>query len=480
MNSLSKTIQQFEIQSQSVYFACILCMQCVLCLFNSYLNVDHLSLILLIVTLVWFWVFRRIILLKYFYLILITVWNILAVFVLENWEVYVPNLRIYSFHTGSLPILVFGFLCFLMALNYFDSRHGRTNLDEKKKKLSHSEKRVLEVGNTCLYIIVIVAVVFGALFGYYATGATSRYDFNESSESLVINAAYYLQYLIPIVSIFALYKNSSKILWCFAGLFLLYLVLVGNRFGALILTLYFCIISYYLPRNDENRSSEKATKQGMIILIFFAVVLALYSIVQFTYEKGNLSEALVQFFDRIFTGQGDVWWGIYANYADTGPHFDEIADELQGLMPLPVSQLQYDFAIYKMMNLIVPLNVLEVYSNLSVRLTTSTDASLLYYFGPAGVVLGKVVMAWCFSKIVNGIGKACINAKPIDAVVLTFLLGYLIRVYSMSEFYLIAALPTCVCYLTLLILYCIRNAKHMKKSITSQYVRGIYVIRERN
>ena len=168
----------------------------------------------------------------------------------------------------------------------------------------------------------------------------------------------------------------------------------------------------------------------------------------------------------ILSGQGDVWWGVYSIAVEEGPHIGEFADEFKGIEASGLSQLDYNFAVYKMMALIAPQDVLEGYATYSIRFTSSTDASLLYYFGPLGMLVGKVLYAWVAVILINAIIKACLRSDLLSSVIYAMLFSFASRVFSMSEFYLIISTTALVCYVVLLALYCYRES--FEKRLTAK------------
>lgn len=425
---------------------------------SSTVNVDVFLLLITVVYLVWLLIYKRELLIKYFYWIFIVIWNLIDVFVLENSLIYLPNLHTYSYHTGSFFIRVAGFLVFLTFLMLFDSRHGiKSNSNSSLMKASFASKRLIMLVTLFSYGMLFVAFIDGARNGYFATEAGSRYEYSMNADSL--SRIYYplLRLTIPIVAIASQRWRRPSILICYITIFLGYLILTGNRFGALMVVISLAFISYLFPNARSSEEIRSLSKKVLLALGACLVALLVYSLIQGIYERGSISRATENLFDRILTGQGDVWWGVYARDPSGVLHLDEIGDELQAFRQSDFSQVEYKFGIYKMMRLVAPDSVLQAYASIGVRFTASTEASVYYYFGFFGLIMYQIGAAWLVSKITNELICACRDQNIFSIICLGFLFNYLLGVVGMSEFYKLLTAPALVCYVVLIFMRLVKQ-----------------------
>jgi len=208
-------------------------------------------------------------------------------------------------------------------------------------------------------------------------------------------------------------------------------------------------ITFVFPFSDYGSDLKPIINKALKALLLACVVLLAYSIFQSILEKGSFEQAVDHIFDRVITGQGDVWWGTYAAFGNNPPHISEIGDELQAFTASQFNQDSYHFAIYKLMRLIAPSSVVTSYAEVGARFTASTDASFFYYFGAIGVVLGRIFIAWIMSKVTNGLICACRSLSVVGVLCFGVLYNYALRAGSMSELYLFLTPLALICYLAI-------------------------------
>lgn len=430
----------------------IVASMCVLGIASSAANVDIAIIMMLAALLIWFVRYKREVLLKYCVFLISGIWSIIDVFLLENTQMWVPNLQEYSSHSGALFLISFSFTVFIISLAIFDRRYTiRVCRPDPKEPTSKFSDKVYFLVVVVSFIILLGFVFDAVTSGYFASGSSSRYEFLSNADSISSSYYYYLQMIIPVIAIYARRKNAPLIMYLFAGLFLICLLLLGNKFGALMNIVYVCILSFYFAKDRTKAQIDKDAGRALLLLVCFAGVLSIYSLIQMFYEHNNLTDAITQFVNRIFSGQGDLWWGMYAQYGSLVPQLSSIMDELQAFDTDGLSQIQYNFGVYKMMNLVAPQSVLDTYALLGIRFTSSTDASLFYYFGSVGLIVGKVMIAWVLTLLVNALIKASKLDRGFEAFFITVILFFALRAASMSEFYLFLTTTSVLCYFALFV-----------------------------
>ena len=398
----------------------------------------------------WACVYEQAVFCKYFYSILSCVWTIIDIYVLENTATYLPNLYKYSYRTGCLYLLILGYVAYICALVFFDKRHQNHVLETRiEKNIDRVGKRILAVITLGLFLLMFVALFDAFRSGYFAAGSSSRYSYAQSA-GREINIFYNVfRIFLPVVAIYSYVTNNSKYILSFTGFYLIFLILIGNKFGALLMAVNIAFVAFVFPFSDYASDLKPLLNKALKALLIACIVLFAYSVFQSFLEKGSAEQAIDHIFDRVITGQGDVWWGTFAAFNNEAPHISEISDELQAFGASQFDQEFYHFAIYKLMGLIAPSWVVASYAEIGARFTASTDASFFYYFGAIGVVIGRIFIAWLMSKVTNGLIGACRSLSVVGVICFGLLYNYALRAESMSELYLFLTPMALICYLAI-------------------------------
>lgn len=399
----------------------------------------------------WICVYEQGVFCKYFSSILSCVWTLIDIYVLENAVTYLPNLYEYSYRTGCLYLLILGYVAYICALVFFDRRHQEQLLKiQIQKNIDRISKRIFAIITIGLFLLMFVALLDAFRSGYFASGSSSRYSYAQSAGREISFFYNIFRIFLPVVAIYSYVSQNSKYVLSFTGLYLVFLILTGNKFGALLMAINIAFIAFVFPFSDYGSDLKPIINKALKALLLACVVLLAYSIFQSILEKGSIEQAVDHIFDRVITGQGDVWWGTYAAFGNNSPHFSEIGDELQAFTASQFNQDSYHFAIYKLMRLIAPSSVVTSYAEIGARFTASTDASFFYYFGAIGVVLGRIFIAWIMSKVTNGLICACRSLSVVGVLCFGVLYNYALRAGSMSELYLFLTPLALICYLAIL------------------------------
>lgn len=433
-------------------------------------NIDAMLMVVIAggITL-WACVFEQAVFCKYFYSILSCVWTIIDIAVLENTATYLPNLYEYSYRTGCLYLLILGYVSYICALVFFDRRHQNRVLETRiEENIDHVGKRILAVITFGLFLLMFVALFDAFRSGYFAAGSSSRYSYAQSA-GREINLFYNVfRLFLPVVAIYSHVTKSSKYILSYTALYLIFLILIGNKFGALLMAVNIAFIAFVFPFSDYASDLKRLLDKALKALLIACLVLFSYSVFQSILEKGSVEQAINHIFDRVITGQGDVWWGTYAAFSNDAPHISEIGDELQAFSAPLFRQEYYHFAIYKLMGLIAPSWVIASYAEIGARFTASTDASFFYYFGAIGVVFGRIFIAWLMSKVTNGLIYACRSLSVVGVLCFGLLYNYALRAESMSELYLFLTPLAAVCYLAIFLVSKLSSTNQKHKTVGTQ------------
>lgn len=389
----------------------------------------------------------RDILINYIFFVIHYFWNMLSVFAIENFNIPVANMAMMSEHTGALKLLVWANVVFFLCLIHFD-----VNIKKRAVKPAHnifSDKRKYLL----IYLFVLVFILF-LLFNivgnnYYSSGATDRYSYALNATSLSLRLYGWFIYLIPVASIYSIMKKDRRPIIVISLLYFFYLFLIGDKFGGFLQEIYLLTISYIMPEHIINKSRFNIKKIA-IVLCIAGVSLVLFCLYQYYIKNGTMEAALTELFNRVFNGQGDVWWGVFRYCKKTGFHLNEIGDEMTALSVTTDDQYLYNFGIYKMMKIISPDRIVQHYARQHVRFAMSTDASFYYYFGAAGVIIWRALGAFAIAKISNGLTRACINLLPASAFLYSWILVAFLGIALQSSFGIIITKTN---FMTLILLF---------------------------
>ncbi|MGO5337995.1 DUF6418 domain-containing protein [Bilifractor sp. LCP19S3_H10] len=378
--------------------------------------------------------------LKYLYFLVLMVWNTLCVFCVDNFRVFLPNLLMRSYRTGALAPLVIANNVFLLTILLLENN----NKTKKVKQLYNDSDGNVQIrlsGYKRLIsrVIAIGAIIVAVIFlnqvlrnNYYTSGYSTRFEYMQNSNAIALKYFGYLPYLIPFFLITEKRRINKKLISIYVVLYIAFLLLIGQKFTPIFELFTLLILCYLIP--FYNKRIEKNYKKIFIYLILIAVAFVFFSGIQSIIERGSSSIGIAMLFNRIINGQGDVWWGIYAQFSNQPPHLKEISDELSFIGNTSNDQLTYNFGIYKMMNLIAPRAVLESYARKGARFTASTNASIYYYFGIVGLLTFQILFAIVIWYITNKIIVLCAKGKAFETVLWCFLRNYSLSIYMMSAF----------------------------------------------
>lgn len=434
-------------------------------LLSQLINIDGIMLFTYSVFMAWIVIKKRTIFLKYFYFIFITSWMLLSVYLIDNSHMFIPNLQIYSSHTGALaPLLVINSICWSVLIKVDKYLEVRCKVFQKNI-LAKKKSRIymyLEILLTCT-IIVFIADIFQN--NYFISGAANRFFYQMENTSISLKYYGYLVFFIPIFSIRANKIGNKRCFSAYCLLYAIFLLLTGVKFGGLFQMIYFIAITYILSFQTDliNRHYRKILLYAVgLFLVFFA-----YSFGQMYYECGSLETIIGMLVNRISNGQGDVWWGIHYKFRGI-THMDELRDELSVFSVSGISQAEYNFGIYKLMRLIAPPFVVNAYAAQRARFACSTEASLYYLFGFWGCLLVKILMTVMISMLVNKLIQACESNDGLEAVLYVWLISHYTRIFSMSDFYLLVSKSTVICIVILMVRHFIKrkNFKGKVKILT--------------
>lgn len=224
--------------------------------------------------------------------------NVAGCAVVEFTQMYLSELRVDANYIGSLPLLVFSRWLFLAGIIFLDSRMRFNSFDENRDSFV-DWIRIATAGVLVLCAVAVLRVM--TTTPAFVLGV-DRFEYAELYKGVipgfVANALPYLM-IIPLVSI----KGQKKALGiaCIA-LYLVFLVWIGVKFGALFTLLCFALLVF----SREIMSLGKRAFRKMLILAFVAM-LVLVGFAAYSQSSISSKTSTDYLLSRV-AQQGQLWW----------------------------------------------------------------------------------------------------------------------------------------------------------------------------
>lgn len=156
--------------------------------------------------------------------------------------------------------------------------------------------------------------------------------------------------------------------------------------------------------------------------------------------------------------QGQLWWRTYSLDQFNGTRIDELQDETATYFQTnDIAEKQYNHAIYKIMRFTTPSDLFEAKITSGSRYSTSTFASMFYYFKTPGVIVYGILGASFLWGIMRIFIYAIRGEYLIELCISSKLLLNAYNALSQSEFNLIFTYKNLVYFSLIIALYIIRK-----------------------
>lgn len=244
---------------------------------------------------------------------------------------YISELSMFSFSTGAVNRLVFlNLTMFIVATGLFTVITERLLLKQYYVNLSikgFENKFIIWFS-----FIVLAILVFGLLkWGTPLAMSEQRFEYWAQHPFPGLRSILYQTYLIGfLVGCSYIHSMHKKTLALIILMVVFVNVLYGEKFTGIYLTLMYFIIGYMISYYIINKKGRKLVTPGVVILTLLLGVL-LFSLVYYQYKYiHNVGDDVVGYIlARVFSLQGEVWWGI-DHYYFTGalsPKFKYLVNE---------------------------------------------------------------------------------------------------------------------------------------------------------
>lgn len=383
----------------------------------------------------------RVFFLKYIWFIVMMTWLVFAVALLEGSPVWLNELQKTTYDNGSLlPLaatvgLLFYFLLFLETIRKPTKRlNGAVRVG---KEYSYFQKTLIQVASVAALAIALLA--FFAVVGTPAwISSRDRFDYAANVMPEILRS--YQSYLVLLIPLAApsLKTGSKKLFFSVVVVYSLYLIWTGEKFTSLFFLLYVLVLIVLVskPEDELKNLLKKYTKK--IVVVFIALALVFFALVftQYIRQFGDVNSALSTLEQRI-AAQGEVWWGIYDQVEDpfSDERMSEIDDEIEAVFAgNDIVDGRDKGGMWKLMRIIMPESYYSNYLANSTRLTSSTPATLYYYFGLLGLTIGMVMLCALYWVVINAAVNAFRHVRLLEGVLAVYMIKIMHGVLLMSDF----------------------------------------------
>lgn len=398
---------------------------------------------------------------KYFYIVFMISTNVFGVYAIETASFYLPELGLTSHYAGSFPLIVAYHFFFLVGLCIFDrtnSRRGETVRLPKGK-----EKWV----NAFLVFSIVLLILFVsiALTNPFFDNGADRFSYAQGTllQRALGTFSGYAVYLVPLAVLGFQIGFKAKALGVI-GLCALLGFLTGNKFGIFLLLAYTFVLGLYplIKKMSRNRLMQSVFGICALVIIFLSITF-MHNALNYGYSLDKNLEYL----NQRLAQQGELWWRTYdlENAATSKDHFDEIDDELAAWFNTDADPSSGSYGIYKTMLIDIPYPSM-FYEKIETgsRYAYSTPSSIYYYFGPIGMMVFAVVVAFFYSMVVNAVIKAMSQGKVLRSIILIKFLILSNQVLVQSDFDLLMSWET-LGFLAFYAIICVLERRTQAKAV---------------
>lgn len=410
---------------------------------------DILSVISILVILFLIYLYQPEIFLKYLWFIIISIWGIVAVFILENGSVVLRGKS--SSHYGSLPIYCLGWMVFWITIIFREIKYKIRYINNDNIKnyedYNPSEITVRNIKILAYIAIIWMSICFVSIINkpYFIYGIDRFQYAKEFMPQLVSKSMMLLYAIIPIILMIR--KKEKKIIYLYCGMFILLNIWCGEKFSGIIILFYFIVLSIS-PICIVEKILYKTKKTIKIILVAISFLIGTVILQQLV--LGLQMSELLNYFQKRIAAQGELWWLMYRGDATRGTHFNEIMDEIHVWISQPTGQMSdYNFGIYKLMKLFMKPEWVKYALSRGIRATESTRATFFYYGKIPGLIIGQILLALLISFVVNRIIVNCNLRKIVLACGYMYIFKNIITVSIMSDFQLLTTKRMVLLYIVM-------------------------------
>lgn len=375
---------------------------------------------------------------RYIMVFFMAVGNLAGVFICEHSNLWLNELGVYSGYVGSFPLICAGWTIFISTVWLLDQKYPFS--DEAKKneiiKFRMGQRTILVQEGVVILSFVLSALLLLHVIPHPAFAEhMDRFAYQAQYMSAIWRHIATTVYTgLPIlIAIFILKGTDSKFvkilghlgLWMYIG----FLFCSGEKFGGFwYIVVLFCIIFSIKGQNMSVRCLRSSLLK--VVAIFFLLLMILLVHRSLTYDSAMASTYLPQ---RI-AQQGQLWWATYKLDKNNNLHVDELDDEFGTYFQFSdINDKEYNHAIYKIMRVVTPSNLFQRKIESGSRYSTSTFASMFYYFKIPGVFIFAVIGGLLYWGIMREFIRNIHHGNIVEILLLNKFLSIYYGIIAMSE-----------------------------------------------
>lgn len=355
---------------------------------------------------------------KYMYLVFLVITNLVGVFIIENTDIYLYELRAQSEDYNSLWVLSWVHFIFIVCLYIFDNVFDNKFVNKMSKDKERWIYKGKDIGDIILIFVglgfILISLILLVLVMKNGTAHQLKIDRFEYGDRFLhgfwgsLNNI--ISYIVPVIALL-LIKKYKLISFVMIGLYFVYLFFIGVKFGTFLTSVCFLLPVFFI----ENKKVDIKKIVGIIVLLVVALLGVVFVFNRMVYDAeagGNIAYLK----DR-GAQQGQLWWAVYGDYESQDYHVGEFVKDELGIIVNSQAKENYNHGIYKVMKITAPSNVVEAKIETGSTYAYSTQASLYYYFNYIGLFVFDVFGALLLSFFTNIYWGALSGNRLIESVI---------------------------------------------------------------
>lgn len=413
VNLNEKIKKRFLLLSFLLLIVLILCVACG----ETFGNINDIALTAYVLFMGMLFFFDVDFLASFFWLIIMNSLNLAGIYVIEKFSITLVELQEKTYFVGAFSVMAIA-----QVLMYMAAEWGRLKNETNFKKASeHNSRKDVSMYNRKMAIF-ITFIGSGILLFLWGSVITKPYFFvgmdRLTYASKIVgnfrrSLSSYLPLLIPTaVMCFVLGKKKTSTV--FFALLLIYYFWVGNKFGVYFITVYITVSCLYVY--IERKRIKKIVT---IVVLVFAGLLGIVLLQRVLLYGETLNQIWEYLYQRL-AQQGEVWWSIFRQKSPFDfSNLHEIKDEFTAIFSEGKGSELYAYGQWKMMIKASWKNVAYAQYRIDVGnpYTSTTAASLYYYFGILGPILFYPLFGYVYSFVMTKLREHFINHRILGTIV---------------------------------------------------------------
>lgn len=359
---------------------------------------------------------------EYFWLIVMATLNIVGAFCCDE-SIFLVELNYSSSYRCVLSPLVAFYIVLFAAIELFRLRNVKASKRYIKKNDTHWLKVVLLIGIALeLYLLIPVASN-----PYFIAGA-SRLEYAQNNMStLSVSLRTYLPMFLPI-AVMEWKDGSKKLPATFLVLLVLFYFLEGDKFGAYLFAAYIVALS-----SLDSISEKTVSKVVKILFVLFCALIGIVYTQRILLFDENLSE-VIEYLSQRLAQQGEVWWSVYSQLSTGSLQQGDLSSEINAILNPSSLTGVLDFGQWKMMSVACGYSEYSAYRIMAGNpFTSTTPASLVYYFGYIGAIGFYMVFGVIYAVLIRGSIRAFSSNRVLESIIYVKLVSVFGNIITASD-----------------------------------------------